>query len=173
MNLVRFLNATAGQRVDGDPVRVWLALLPQTEASSDRCLPPQDSALTAFNESALWPTEAGDPVRYDSAEGYAAWGTIAGMLSTQFPHLVALYVDDFTHVLPVGGYGNFTPSLVAAMTSNMRSSAPWMSFVPCIYYRSGHDSSYVFSQWPDLGNVVDSIAFSFRNEKGNEAAFSI
>jgi len=85
--LVRFLNATAGFAVDGQQLRVWLGLLPPSEAVGDRCVPPPDSELTAFDEVALF---AG--LNYSS---YDAWGELAGLLATQYPHLVA--VGEFEH----------------------------------------------------------------------------
>ena len=51
------LQATSGFHVDGLQLRVWLGLLPPTEANSQdgaACRPPPDSPLTPFNESAIF-----------------------------------------------------------------------------------------------------------------------
>ena len=90
LDFVRLLEATRGFAVDGRQVRVLLGLFPPSEANMpapSACRPPPDSPLTPFDEAALF---AGK--NYTS---YDAWGALAGMLAVQYPHLVAVDIDDF------------------------------------------------------------------------------
>ena len=45
----------------------------------------------------------------------------------------------------------------------MRVRAPWMNFVPTVYY--DEDNVWVGYQWPDLFLTLDSILFYFRGER--------
>jgi hypothetical protein len=155
LNLVRFLEATRDFCVDGDALKVWVTLVPPTEISGGKCSRPAESPLTPFSEASFFGAGLGSAACTD----YVGWGELLGALATQYPQLVALNVDDFTHNVSTA----FTPEVVAKMVSAMRSQAPWMSFIPTSYYRS--EGNFVFSTWPDLGATVDSLLFYFRNEK--------
>lgn len=151
---VRILHDTASFAVDGEQLRVWLTLLPPTEAVGDKCATPPDSPLTPWNDTALFDESLG-------YMDYAAWANLCGRLAVMFPHFVALQIDDMSHdVQPPDGI--FTPNLVANMTSGLRAHAPWMNLIPTTYYSEG---SFVWDLWPDFPKVVDTSLFYFRNQK--------
>lgn len=84
-----------------------------------------------------------------------------GRLAAQFPHLVAMSIDDFTHdVAPP--HGLFTPQLLAEIVNSLHRHSPTINFAPLVYYS---ESVPVFDQWPDLSLIGDGLAFYFRNQK--------
>lgn len=149
--LISFLKATEDFAVDGDQLRVWVLLVPPSEAQLNRtmCQPPPDLPETRANETQLFGNAT-----YASAAGYLAWSELVGELAVQFPHIVALGIDDFIGNIPA----TFTPQLLAQMTAAMRSSAPWLSFVPVTYYGQ-------FESWPGLPDAIDAPIFFFQNRK--------
>lgn len=135
-NAVRLLRDTEGFLVDGSLFRLWFVLLPPSEGSADRdnCTVPPDSPLTLFNETAIFASGGNSSLGYLN---YAMWGRLLGLLAQEYPHLVALNMDDCTHdIRPPSGI--FTPELVASITANMRMAAPWLSFIPTVYYSEVH-----------------------------------
>ena len=126
MDFVTLLEATRDFYVDRQSFRLWIELLPPSEAESDQCMPPNDHPLTPFNESAFFANAS-------NYQDYAAWGALIGALANYYPHLVALYMDDFTH--DIAPPHIFTPELVATTIGNARRAAPWMSFSPAMYAR--------------------------------------
>lgn len=82
-----------------------------------------------------------------------------------FPHFVAINMDDFTHDIydPVlQPHSIFTTQLVARFTSGLRRHAPWMSFVPTMYYS---EHGFIGDEYADLFWAVDFPLFYFRNQK--------
>ena len=154
VELVRFLDTTRGFAVDGRQLRVWLGLLPPSEAVGDSCVPPPDSPLTSFNETALFEG-------YTYTNGYNVWGTLAGLLAAQYPHLVAVDIDDFSLNTEPGKPSVFSGQEVALITAGMRASAPWMVLSSVVYTD--------FTAVPDLALVLDAPVYFFRNE-GSDAA---
>jgi hypothetical protein len=151
---VRLLAATADFVVGGEQLRMWLTLLPPTEAVSGKCQPPPDSPLTPFNETAIFSSKLG-------YLDYGAWAAVCGKLAMLYPHFVALQIDDMSHdVQPPAGI--FTPDLIANMTSGLRAHAPWVNLISTTYYTEG---GFVWTLWPDLPKVVDTVLFYFRNQK--------
>ena len=152
---VRFLEATKDFKVDGNQLRVWLGLSPPTEANNPHvfnftCTAPPDSPLTRFNEAALFRNATtGRPGAYTN---YTAWGALAGLLSAQYPHLVALDIDDFSSNVNTGF---FTGNDVASITSAMRSKSPAMALASVVYQD--------FAAFPDLALMLDAPVFFFRN----------
>lgn len=162
LDLVSFLEATKDHCVDEQQLRVWVTLVPPTEHVGARCSTPADSPLTPFAEADFFGGQLGEA----ACEDYAGWGALLGELAKQYPHLVALNIDDMTHNIDAV----FTPELVAKMESGMRGPAPWMSFVPTFYYsQAGQPSA---ERWPDVGLTLDSILFYFRNQKEGEGPCS-
>eukprot|EP01048_Picozoa_sp_COSAG05_P011591 COSAG05_NODE_1102_length_5875_cov_3.746364_4_plen_391_part_00 len=149
--LVAFLRATAGLVVDGEQLRVWVLLVPPSEAllNSTMCQPPADNPYTHANETAVFGNAT-----YSSPAGYLAWSSLIGQLALQFPHIVAVGIDDFIENIP----STFSPQLLAQMTSMMRRLAPWLSFVPVTYYGQ-------FESWPGLPAAIDAPIFFFQNLK--------
>ena len=117
---IRFLDATQDFVVDGQQFRVWAGLLPPSEAASPLsdagCMVPPYSNLTAFNETELFLGA--------TYLNYSIWSDLLGRVAQQYPHLVALDIDDFS--LNIGEA--FTGNTVAKITSNLRARAPWRPF---------------------------------------------
>eukprot|EP01050_Picozoa_sp_SAG11_P027246 SAG11_NODE_6824_length_1239_cov_1.713158_1_plen_272_part_01 len=133
LDLVLFLNTTQNVVIAGRPLRVWVVL----HSPSHSCKPgtcfgcarrctqslPVDSPLTSFNETAgfnrtLCPilynasaTAQPDAPLHFGCFDYPAWGRVIGLLGQQFPHLVAVHLDDFSDEsnLEGGHYGVYTP----------------------------------------------------------------
>ncbi len=135
-------------------VQVWLGLYPPTESDLAVCMPPADDPRTHANETAIF-----------SGRGYktyGAWALLAGQLAQQFPFMVAVNVDDMSlNIAPPKG--TFTPALIAEMTSNMRTYAPWLSLASTVYY--SENGAIVWKNWPDLALALDAPVFYFRNQK--------
>jgi hypothetical protein len=150
LDFVRFLDATKNTCVDGRQLRVWVTLIPPTEHRDGRCSTVADSPLTPFDDTSL----IGDA----GCEDYVGLAKLMGRLAAQYPHLVAVNVDDFSFSVDTA----FTPEVVARMQSAMRGPAPWLSLVPTLYYAAG--GTPAADRWPDLGQTLDGVLFYFRNE---------
>ena len=84
-----------------------------------------------------------------------------GRLARQYPHLVAVEIDDFTHdIAPPNGM--FTPELLANVVNNLHRHSPTISFIPNVYYSQ---DAPAFEQWPDLASVGDAMLYLYRNQK--------
>jgi hypothetical protein len=150
LDFVRLLDATRTFAVDGRQVRIMLGLFPPSEAlmpAPSACRAPPDSPLTPFDEAALF---AGQ-----NYTQYATWGVLAGLLAEQYPHLVAMDIDDFDINVRPGDATVFTGQDVALITAGMRLRAPWMMFSSVVYGP--------FTAVPDLALVLDAPVFFFRN----------
>jgi hypothetical protein len=151
--LVEFLKYTNGVSVDGEPLRVWLTLVPPDAVKHGLCSRPADSPLTPWNELALFAAgPGGDPTAY--CTDYVGWGAAIGRLAAAHPHLVAFGVDDFLHHPEL-----VSGEVLAEMQSRVRAQAPWVSFVPTAY----HDD--LGTNPPDMARTFDTMMFYFRNEK--------
>ena len=152
---VSFLIATRDLTVGRHKLRVWSILSPPTEAnnfSGQGCLVPKDSPLTPqINESAFF--EGIGPL-YDSAAGYVAWAKLAAALAREFPAYVAFDIDDFAGNIA----STFSAPITAEITSALHRTAPWMAFVPTIYYKD-------FQNNPGLAWQIDAPVFFFENAK--------
>ena len=98
-------------------------VVPGSEAAEDGCEVPFDSAVTSVNETALF-----GPQGYND---YAAWGELTGLLAVQFPHLVALNIDDMTDHI---SSGEISAGTIARVTANMRRHAPWLALATATYF---------------------------------------
>ncbi|HEY3450359.1 MAG TPA: VCBS repeat-containing protein [Myxococcales bacterium] len=164
LDLVEVLEGTRDFAVDGRKVRLWVTLIPRTESAAHdagfglKCSVPADSPLTAWDEKTLFDPSLGNGGCLD----FRGWGKALGRLAAQYPQLVAVNIDDFTHNV---GWSSIEihPDTIAAMTAEMRSQAPWLALAPTFYYREG--GAFVLDSWPDVGLALDSILFYFRNEK--------
>jgi hypothetical protein len=171
-NLLSILGNTTDFKVDRRQFRVWVELLPPTEAfpKGDNCQPPFDDPRTPFNESSYFNFSTSGVLSEGPSAGqritfaywdYAGWGALIGRLSVQFPQLVAIEIDDFTHdVAPPDGM--FTPELLGNIVNNLHRHSSTISFIPNIYYSQ---DAPVFQQWPDLSLIGDAMLYFFRNQK--------
>ena len=85
-----------------------------------------------------------------------------GELALQFPHLVAFNIDDMTNHITSG---EINPQVIARITSQMRSRAPWLALATANYYSYQGEFTYSQKLFPDLPLVIDSPKFAFRNDK--------
>jgi hypothetical protein len=86
--LIGFLEATKAFQVDGRQFRMWVELLPPTEAhpGGDACQPPPDDPRTPFNETSLFNMSTtgfwkGELVIFPYWD-YAGWGDVLGFSGT-------------------------------------------------------------------------------------------
>lgn len=171
-NLLSILGNTSDFAIDRRQFRVWVELLPPTEAfpKGDDCQPPYDDPRTPFNESAYFNFSTTGTVPEGPSAGktivfpywdYAGWGALIGRLANEFPHLVAVEIDDFTHdVAPPDGM--FTPELLGRIVNNLHQQSATISFIPNVYYSQDQP---VVKQWPDLSLIGDAMLYFYRNQK--------
>jgi hypothetical protein len=146
-SLVRFLQASKDFAVDGRHLRVWVTLMPlAAEAVSQ----PENPDETTWNELEYFNAATPGGIGKD----LLGWASVFGRLAEEYPHLIALGIDDFNHH-PEQYPGEY----IAEIESRMRSQAPWMNFVPTTYYNDFKKQSL-----PDITRTVDSMLFYFRNE---------
>jgi len=182
-NLVNFLEATKDFAVDGKQLRVWVTLLPpKAMEDGTSCSLPEDSMLTTWNELDYFKKgkygifgscgkeievqgPPGEPttvqfVPCDYCQDLLGWASLIGRLAQDYPQLVALGIDDYGHSL-----NDFPGDYVAELESRMRSQAPWLNFVPTVYYGDFYESASAFPIQPDIARTFDTMLFYFRNEK--------
>lgn len=162
-HLVAFLDATVNFGIDGRQLRVWVTLLPAANSVATNpldcgklfnCSLPTDSPLTPWNEyDAFTHGPNDDPTLL--CKDSLGWATTIGLLAQRYPHLVSLGIDDFSFRV-----NDYSPEVIAEMASRMRAFAPWMTFVPTVYY-----PPFARRLWPDLALAFDTLLFFFRNDK--------
>ncbi len=186
--LVEFLAATRGFFVDGRQVRVWVSLAGPTGVctslpnpangecshpiSTDPndgffCSLPEESPLTPWSEADFFKSGLG----IGSCEDYLGWASLIGRLAQDYrQQVVAAYIDELPSNLSIRQSSSpFTEDYIAELQSRMRSQAPWLNFVPGVYY------SYFFRDTPplpDIARTFDTMLFWFRNEKQGEGPCS-
>lgn len=154
MGLVQFLKDTQGFCVDGRQLRVWATLAPPSAVGdgSGCPLPLDVLGLTPWDEALFFSEPlTGDPATI--CKDYLGWGSAFGRLAQEYPHFVAVQIDDF-----MNNPNDVPVETIAEMQSRMRSPAPWMSLLLETY------SNNVASAPPDIGRTVDSLLFYFRND---------
>jgi hypothetical protein len=159
LKLVDFLYETRNFCVDGLQLRVWVTLmrpLEETSVEPDRffCSLPEESPRTPWSDLAFFP---GDDLA--KCKDLVGWGKLLGRLARDYPHLVALGIDDFSYGIVDEDFP-ISDETVAEMQSGMRSQSPWLNFVPTVYYHN--------FKWPDLTRTYDTLLFYFRNAKADE-----
>jgi hypothetical protein len=163
--LLKFLEDTKDLAIDGQQLRVLVELAPY-EASADDppavgdlCSYPENRPETSFDELLFFPLgQRTFPLFCDE---YESWAALIGALAQRYPHLVGIGIGDFTHQLqPVSNRERrlLLPEDIASIESRMRQSAPWMNFVPLVYFDA-------VAEFPDLGRTLDSAVYYFRNSK--------
>jgi FG-GAP-like repeat len=161
--LVAFLNNTKDFFVDGKQLRVWVSLANPRYLNTDPtkfvCSLPEESPLTAWSEADFFSTGLGPA----SCKDYLGWASLIGRLARDFPQLVAVGLDDFFDSSQKGNppVAPFTEDYIAEFESRMRSQAPWLNFVPTVYYKNFFNGN----KWPDLALTFDTMIFYFRSEK--------
>jgi VCBS repeat protein len=168
LRLVEFLDCTRGFCVDGKQLRVWVTLVPPRAVtlSGGRaafyCSFPRDSELTAWPELDYFPTAQTIGER---CRDYLGWASLIGRLAQDYPHLVAVGIDDF-----MGDLDYFSGDYVAEMESRMRSASPWLNFVPTVYRHDFYVPPTISTpnRNPDVGLTFDTMLFYFRNEKAGQ-----
>jgi hypothetical protein len=119
--------------------------------------------------------------RMKACRDLVAWSKVIGRLAQDFTQLVAMGIDDFSDSLDRRPSSDcnvefqtrkqFGEDCIATIESGLRAEAPWLNFVPSVYYGYYQDRlAPERSDWADLVPTLDSIQFFFRNEKdqGNE-----
>lgn len=164
--LVKFLQATENFCVDGRQFRVWATLVPPAGVCTSEGNPenvdcknggeffgsmPEESDSTPWSEALFFSAGLGTA----SVKDYLGWASLMGRLAQDYPHLVAIGMDDFSH-FPA----RFSGDYIAEMESRMRSQAPWMSFAPTAYF-----DDFKNNKLPDFASTLDTLLFYFRNEK--------
>ena len=109
--LVRFLDNTKDYTedtcaADGKHLRVWVTFTPVNLAHPSVCTLPVDSGLTTWKASDYFKN-------VNVLDRCKVWGQVLGRLAHDYPHLVALSIDDFTHDID----NPFTPEYIAEMES--------------------------------------------------------
>jgi hypothetical protein len=210
--LVEFLEATKDFAVDGRQLRVWVTLISASHGvdlvedgpngprvvwapRSDLCSQPADSPLTAWNdldfftaelpfEGVNWPWTGPPWNTKEDCWDFIGWASLLGQLAQQYPHLVAVGIDDFSRDRSLAtskSYASFTPDYLAEFTSRLRYQQTWLNLVPT-FYSEAADGTPVSLQWPDLPLTVDSMLFYFRNDRaepepetceGDEGVFEV
>jgi hypothetical protein len=78
-----------------------------------------------------------------------AQAEVFGRLAVQFPHLVAMSIDDFTHdVSPP--HGLFTPQLLAEIVNSLHRNSPTINFAPLVYLLHNQHRHISLRNWQIL-----------------------
>lgn len=170
--LVEFLAGNA-TRVDGPRVRVWVTLYACNLDDNQVGAFPENSILTPWDETGFF---AADEL-IDRCEDFVAWAKAISRLAQRYPHLVGFSIDDFGSRFDDADKGriNSTPlriritdEYVAEMVSALRADAPWLNFVPTVYWSRRPSQGPAFADdMPDLGRTFDTILFPFRNQRNH------
>jgi hypothetical protein len=176
LGLVTFLAATKDLCINGQQLRVWATLFPfyvdapppcgvcSLPTSTDGVLIDGVDPTPGWDESefiavsTFAATLAGAPEHPESCSDYAGWASLLGRLAVEYPHLVGIGFDDFSHAY-LATSTNIVPVAeedVARMQTNARVFAPWLNFMPTTY----HEATAV----PDFGRGLDSFVFYFRDD---------
>jgi len=166
LDFVRVLSLTANASVGGGVFRMWVTLMPPSEALAPtgrcgddcRCSVPADSPLTPFNETALFNSSLGKGGCLD----FVGWAKVLGRLGGLWPHLYAVNIDDFSSNSPT-----FTRARLAAMRAGLAASA--VRLIPTFYYGRTHFILDPHWSEPWLANATDGVLFYFRNERAGQA----
>ena len=195
VDLVRFLSQTRNWGVDGKQLRVWVTLVPPAAvktsygAPKNNCALPEDTRplnLTSWNALDYFKADFShdydhltDDDKIAACRDMIAWAAVVGRLAQDFPQLVAMGIDDFSDSLDLQPSSNCTDEFqtrmqfgedcIATIESALRAQAPWLNFVPTVYYAYHRDRlSHDGFDWADLGLTLDSMQFFFRNEKDKD-----
>ncbi|HWU90734.1 MAG TPA: VCBS repeat-containing protein [Kofleriaceae bacterium] len=161
--LVQTLERTKNLCVDGKHVKVAVSIPPRTDWNTAlsppdafNCARPTDSDTTPWHEvttpNAVGEFFGNDTTDLERCADFKEWGRLLGRLARAYPHLVMFELDDF-----MKDPDKVSGDDLAQIQSNMRSQAPWMSFVPIAY--TGN-----LETRPDVSRMIDTVNFFFRND---------
>ncbi|WP_281560980.1 VCBS repeat-containing protein [Thalassomonas sp. RHCl1] len=125
---------------------------------------PADSSRTDWDETALFSRFSDYGFNEINPLDYTAWFTLLGKLAKQYPNLIAINVDDFSHNPNV-----FTEQYLGQMLSALRHENPDILFTPTAYYDilqnhvAQEQKTKAYSR-----NYVDGFIFYYRNEKSKD-----
>jgi hypothetical protein len=158
LDFVRVLSLTAGVTISGSPFRLWITLIPPSEArgSPQQCSVVADSPLTKFNETALFNASAGNRGCLD----YRAWADVIGRLGRLWPHLEAVNIDDFS-----SNGDTFTRPYLGVVRDALAGS---VRLIPTFYYGGAKDFTLATRPW--LGNATDGVLFYFRSDREGQSS---
>jgi hypothetical protein len=190
--LVDFLAQTKNFGVDGKHLRVWVTLVrPYRDMKPDSCSLPEDTSkpqpggkppLTSWNALDFFKQDFShdydhltDDEKVAACKDLLAWASLLGRLARDFPHLVAVGIDDFSDSLGADHSTidcttefrdrmEFNQDCIAQIEARLRSQAPWLNFVPTVYH-DYYERRQSDKNWADLGLTLDSMLFFFRNEE--------
>jgi len=159
---------------------------PDAIAPGPGCSAPANSPLTTWNEldyftaSLPWagvnPPYLGPPENVNpDCWDYLGWASLLGRLAQQYPHLVAVGIDDFSRDFQLdaaSSHPSFTPNYLAEFQARMRYDQRWLNLVPTFYYESATNGEYVRDRWPDLPLTIDSMRFYFLNDRADPEAMT-
>jgi hypothetical protein len=151
--LVETLEKTKNFCVEGRQLRVAVTLPPWSDMRIDSV--HRENSLCAFPPMTTLDDRLdfqADTTDMERCKDVKAWGKLLGRLARTYPHLVMFGLDDF-----MKNPDNVPSEDIAEMQSNMRSQAPWMSFVPVAYYDDP-------GKHPDVMSTVDNVVFFFKND---------
>jgi hypothetical protein len=121
------------------------------------CSIPGDSNLTDFDETALVNHSMG----YRGCNDYAGWADILRRLGSQYPHLVAVNIDDFSANLLRHGpdLQPFSKDLVTTIVGRLHSGG--VKFIPTHYHAAKGQRGFVLDNFPWLADVLDGALFYY------------
>jgi hypothetical protein len=184
-DLVNFLSQTQNWGVDGRQLRVWVTISRSAAVAdpTETCATPEDTTpLTSFNALDYFKghfthdyDHLTDDEKMAACRDLGAWSAVLGRLAQDFPHLVAFGIDDMADSLDTESSTDclaefefrqkFNQDCFATIESNLRSQAPWLNFVPTVYYPYFQDRFSSATNWADMALTLDSMQFFFRNQK--------
>ena len=124
---------------------------------SSVCSIPGDSNLTAWNETALVNQSKG----FRGCNDYAGWAEILGRLGRQYPHLVAVNIDDFSANLLRHGpdLDPFSQDLVTTIVERLHAGD--VKFIPTHYHSAKGQRTFVLDSFPWLVTKLDGALFYY------------
>jgi hypothetical protein len=178
-DLIRFLEQTKNWGVDGKLLRVWITIAQPSAATNngngnfEGCAVPTKQSDPQLDPSLFFSEDGGDVLT--ECRDVLAWASVIGHLARQYPQIVGFGIDDFSDRLDTtGGFDCttefqrrmlFNQSCIAQIESRLRSQAPWLNFVPTVYYDYFQNRSTSTINWADLVPSLDSFLYYFRNQK--------
>ena len=106
------------------------------------------------------PTEVAEKVYRPYHWDYSGWAAAIGRLASGHRSIKGIMLDDFGgNVIVRKSLGfHFTPGYVADMVSAGRRNAPWLSFVPILYYHDMIGKNAMLSKYRQL---IDGVVFPY------------